>query len=143
MQCTSSHLAPATSEEEEEDQEDDDDDDDDDDEWFDDDDGAKPAGKPKPPAKPPAKPLSRQHEHKGAVRSTSGAHAAPATFLPNMVRRSKKPKKAAGANSSFRLWFLRCCKAFSAVPLGLVKGPGGFAVTKQILFGVDGIQRYS
>ena len=50
-----------------------------------------------------------------------------------MVRRSKKPKKAAGANFSFCLWFLRCCKAFSAVPLGLVKGPPSFALTKQIL----------
>eukprot|EP00966_Prymnesium_polylepis_P017897 412634-Prymnesium_polylepis.1 len=41
-----------------------------------------------------------------------------------MVRRSEKPKKAAGANSSFRLWVLRWCKAFSDVPLGLEKSQG-------------------
>ena len=80
MQCTSSHLAPATSEEEEEDQEDDDDDDDDDDEWFDDDDGAKPAGKPKPPAKPPAKPLS------SSITALCGAQAEHTLLLPRSCR---------------------------------------------------------
>eukprot|EP00966_Prymnesium_polylepis_P169354 3915983-Prymnesium_polylepis.1 len=39
--------------------------------------------------------LKQQHE--SAVRSTTRAHAAEATLLPNMVRRSNKPKKARGA----------------------------------------------
>ena len=60
-------------------------------------------------------------------------------FLP--VLRYKKPKKACWGEYHLLGMVLRSCKALSGLPAGLVKRPGGFAVTKQILGGVEEIQR--